>query len=236
MPNPVPRFRARGPSRLPSAELRWRERDSGLPGGFVARCLFLCRESFGVLFRSFSADLCRGTLPLRERHRPSMATGPSVRVPVCFFRNHFALPSPGFPGARYTRKYLGGHRLCCGSPPRDWRRGAVPESSLTRSHLWAGFQAKRFDVPESLGIERDGRGADKVGRDGRESILVDEIDEGLLFGDDLLDAIELGFAKFLVGGGCLFLHELVDFRFPGRCGRFLIWVPLVVFTGAQPDC
>src|SRR5260370_15246 len=79
------------------------------------------------------------------------------------------------------------------------------------------------------------RRADDRGRNGGHGVSIDEIDEGLLFGHNLLDSVPVSLAFFVRGGGGLRLHEVIDLRFPSR-GRFgLLGIPLVIFRGAEPN-
>src|SRR6266513_2289945 len=61
-----------------------------------------------------------------------------------------------------------------------------------------------------------------------ERILVDQVDEGLLFPDDLLDLIKIDLALALVRRGGLRFHQTVNFCFPGSRWRFLLRVPLMI--------
>src|SRR5260370_32502320 len=79
------------------------------------------------------------------------------------------------------------------------------------------------------------RRADDGGRNGGRGASIDEIDEGLLLGDDLLNSVPGSLAFFVRGGGRLRLHQAIDLRFPSR-GRFgLLGIPLVIFRGAEPN-
>jgi len=107
--------------------------------------------------------------------------------------------------------------------------------SLLRPQGGIGAEAENVGVPEGMGIENRGGRADDRGRNGGHGVPVDEIDEGLLFGGDLLDSVPVSLAFFVRRGGGLRLHQAIDLRFPSR-GRFgLPGIPLMIFRGAEPD-
>src|SRR4029077_4727968 len=125
------------------------------------------------------------------------------RARWCFCRSHFVQRGresrPA--GSRASRRR--GLRDWCGSRRRDEAIRVEEPRSLLRPQGRIGAEAENIGIPEGVRIkDRWGR-ADDRGRNGRHGISIDEIDERLLFGDNLLDSVPVGFAFFVRGGGSL---------------------------------
>src|SRR6266513_1971239 len=168
-----------------------------------------------------------------ERRRG--ARPPALQGTRCFF------PSRSVPRGRELRRagFRARHRArlrpCCGSRPRVGATEVELRRSLLCSESWIGAETENVSVPERVRIQNGGRGCPDEGRNGRHGIFVDEIDERLLIGDDLLNFVKVRLALFFGSGRGLRLHQAVQLSFP-RGGRLrLLWIPLMILRRAEPD-
>src|SRR5690242_12094825 len=125
--------------------------------------------------------------------------------------------------------------VCSGSPRKAERRVAGAPGSFLNTKLGRWSEPQSVHVPKPPRVENHRCSTDDTGRNSHENVFVNQINEGLLFGGNLLNAIKFGLSFLVRRGGGLFTYQFVDFGFPGRCGRFLFRVPLMVFAGAQPN-
>src|SRR5271165_4968732 len=92
-----------------------------------------------------------------------------------------------------------------------------------------------FDVPVCLRPEDDGFCVFERWRNAGESVLVHEVNEWSLVSNDFLDPVERFLARVVVHRRRLRSHQAVNLRFPWRCRRLLLGVPLVSIGRTQPD-